>query len=108
MFELVYIFTGAFISALCLCWAYGKCGGDESWIQAHPHLKSFLHIFHHWEIGIAILILSGYFYYVLRVPPQVTIGLLGWGFGLSIDDMLYHSFDNTFCKKFKLREDCDG
>jgi len=101
MFELTYLFLSGLMTGLSICWTYGKLGGDQVWIKNHPHLKKFLHYIHHWELGLICIPLS-YF-----VPIPYSLAFLGWASGIALDDMLYHSFDNTFEKKFEKRDDFD-
>lgn len=69
----------------CLLW--GRMGGDEGiHIQV---LKPALKLIHHAHIG-AIIMLIGAF-----TNPFI----LGWGTGTTLDDLLFHSFENYFMRK---------
>jgi len=69
---------------IAICVLYGIFGGDERLKEEYPTLTQFLHIIHHWWIGLLIMVIgSG-----LRFAP-----LIGFGLGLFIDDRIYHSIE---------------
>jgi len=67
---------------IAICVLYGIFGGDEKLKEKYPVLTQFLHIIHHWQVGLLIMVIGT----VLRLAP-----VLGFGLGLFIDDRIYHT-----------------
>lgn len=74
----------------CILW--GHLGGDEKFSRKHPRTKKLLHLLHHAEIGSILMFLS------IWVPVCQAM-LLGFGTGITVDDLLFHSFSAYFKRK---------
>ncbi len=78
---------------------YGRIGGDESILAKRPGLMRLLHYVHHWMLGLAIVLIGCLLYYY---DPSSTLEfVIGVGTGMTIDDLLFHSFENYFQRKVK-------
>lgn len=96
MFIGLLFFLFSVISGIGTCFLWGKIGGDEEFGKRHPKTKKILHLIHHWWMGLAMIIA------VLLSPiiiSYVSLFLSGFGFGLFLDDGLFHSFESYFQRK---------
>ena len=87
------IYSIGMIVGLIPPFMWGKVGGDESLIAAHKRLSKMLKAIHHWQIGLVIIFLG------LLLPYPFSILIYGWGVSTTIDDLLFHSFENYFSRK---------
>ena len=69
---------------------WGRLGGDEEFGRRWPWLGRFLHLIHHAEVGIVLMAAGAVFDLEF---------LLGFGAGLALDDLLFHSFEVYFSRR---------
>jgi len=93
------IFVAGIISGIIPCYIYGKLGGDPRVGRRSKRIMRFLHYFHHWMVGLLFLGISQ----LLAVPLNYYV--LGWGLGMTLDDMFFHSFENSFNQKYRRIEE---
>lgn len=89
----LFIFSISFICGIVPCLLWGKIGGDEDIIGEHPEWTGTIKFIHHWWIGIIIIFLG------LLIPYPFNTIVFGFGFGTSVDDLFFHSFESYFNKK---------
>lgn len=82
----VLLLSFGIITGIIPAIVWGKMGGDESFEKDHPKLRMFLHAFHHWMLGIVVMIIGAF------TNPFI----LGWGLGAAMDDLFFHSFEKYF------------
>jgi len=87
------MFAFCIIMGVAPCVLWGMLGGDESFEKKHPKTRKALKFVHHWWIGLFIMFLGAILY---------SIPILGWGLGTTIDDALFHSFENYFMRKVQI------
>ena len=80
---------------------YGKNGGDEGLITNQPDIKEFLKLIHHYQIGIAMLIVA-FIGYLFIFQSTIWVFIAAWGTSTAMDDILFHSFEQYFKRKIKL------
>jgi len=98
---ILFMYSIGLIVGLIPPYLWGKNGGDEGLITNQPDIKEFLKLIHHYQIGIAMLIVA-FIGYLFIFQSTIWVFISAWGTSTAMDDILFHSFEQYFKRKIKL------